>query len=166
MVTAVLCIGAFILLWVAFTAWGFRRKLSGIMAIGGGFLTASFGFAVITFIGLLSRGLLRVPVNFDFAVDQFKFLSFWIAADLVLFFVYPMLISFVSALPLIGAIGGYLIAMPIFHATAMVYGILVGFGMSENHSAVGAGIFLLIFTFRLAYWVAVDDVRKGSYGIG
>jgi hypothetical protein len=165
-VAPILCIGAFILSWFAFTAWGFKRKLSGIIAIGGGFLTAAFGLAVITFVGLLSKGLLRIPANFNFAVDQFKFLSFWIATDLVLFIVYPRLISFVLALPLIGAIGGYLIAMPIFHTTAMVYGILFGLGMTETHSAVGAGIFLLAVTFWLAYWVALDDVRKGNFGMG
>ena len=134
-------------------AWGFKRKLSKVVAIGGGFLIASLGLVAITLVGTLIKGFLNVSANFNFAFDQFKFLSFWIATDVVLFLVYPMLISFVSALPLVGAIGGYLIAMPIFHATAMVYGILFGIGMTETHSTVGAGIFLLAVTFRLAYWV-------------
>lgn len=164
--TAVLFIGAFVLSWIGFAYWSFKRKLSWVITIGGGFLAACIALIVVAYSAALGMRLLRPPGSFSFAVDQFKFLSFWIATDLVLFFVYPMLISFVSALPLIGAFGGLLIAMPIFHATAMVYGILAGLGMSDNHSAVGAGIFLLIVTFCLAYWVAVDNVRKGNIGMG
>ena len=163
---ASLVIGGFLLTWVAFAFWSFKRKLSRIVSIGGGFLTACAVLILATCSVEFIEGTLRLPATFNFAVDQFKYLSFWLATDLVLFVAVPRLIAFIRVLPLIGAVAGYLILMPIFHATLMVFGVLTGFGMAENHAAVGAGIFVLIVTLCLAYWVALDNVRKGNYGMG
>ena len=161
-----LVIGGFLLTWVALAFWSFNMKLSWIVAIGGGFLAACTAVILVACSVALVQGTLSFPETFNFALDQLKFLSFWLAIDLVLFVAVPRLIAFIQVLPLIGAVAGYLILMPIFHATLMVFGILTGFGMTENHAVVGAGIFVLIVTFCLAYWVAVDNVRKGNYGMG
>ena len=162
---AILVIGGFLLAWMAFAFWSFKRKLSWIVAIGGGFLLACFGLIIIAYSVAFAEGSLQIPSTFDFAMDQLKFLSFWLGLDLVLFIVYPLLLNFIAKLPLIGAFAGYLIFMPIFHAALMVYGVLKGCGMTENHSIAGAGIFVLIVTFCLAYWVAADNVRTGNYGM-
>ena len=160
-----LVVGGFLLTWVAFALWSFKKKPSRVVSIGGGFLTACAVLILATCSVEFIEGTLRLPATFNFAVDQFKYLSFWLATALVLIAVFPRLIAFVQIIPLVGAVAGYLIAMPIIHATLMVYGILLGFGVTENNSLIGAGIFVLIITFCLAYWVAVDNVRKGNYGM-
>ena len=160
-----LFIGAFLPTWIAVACLVFNRKHHWIIATGGGFLAACVLLVLVTVPVKLIQGSPLLPATFHFAIDQFKYLTFWLATDLVLFIVYPRFLGFLSILPLIGAVAGYLIFMPVFHATLLVYGILIGFGVTENHSVVGAGIFVLIITFCLAYWAAVDNVRSGNYGM-
>lgn len=134
---AALLIGAFPLTWVTFAFWSFKRKLYWIVAIGGGFLAACVVLILVAYSVAFIEGALTLPATFNFALDQLKFLGIWLAIDLVLFIVFPKFLNFLSILPLIRVFAGYLIFMPIFHTTLMLYGILKGSGMTENHSFVG-----------------------------
>jgi hypothetical protein len=160
-----LFLGSFLLMWVSFALWSFRRRWSWTITIGGGFCVAAVGMIVLTYPFAFVGYLREHSKQFSFAVDQLEFLSFWLVADLVLFIVYPRLIATLAKIPLIGSICSYLIFMPIFHASALVYGIFIGFGATETHAYMGAGVFVLIVIFRLAYWVAADNVRTGNIGM-
>ncbi len=160
-----LSISALLLTWIAFAAWSFRKKWSATIAIGGGFCVAVAGMTPITYVLGFANWLREHSERFSFAVDQLKFLSFWIVADLVLFLVYPRFLAALWRIPIAGSICGYLIGAPMFHAAALVYGILIGFGATESVALTGGGAFFLIVTFNLAYWVAADNVSKGNIGM-
>src|SRR5690348_9364286 len=96
------------------------------------------------------------------ALDHLKFLSFWLAIDFIAFVLLPRLTAFLTVIPLLGAISVFLIGMPLFHTTALIYFLLLLLGATEGCAYLGAGVFVLFVVFCLAYWVAADDLRSGS----
>jgi hypothetical protein len=100
---------------------------------------------------------------FQQAWEQLEFAGFWFGTAAVAFLCFSRFMQLIALIPILGAAGAGMLFMGIFHLLIALFCVLTGLGVSDTVAYTIIGVLALCVTFRAAWWVAADSVRKGRY---